>query len=399
MKNNFIFCLCILLLSACANKSSAPLPEYREASYLIPLDEAIEDNEFSFKKLNGNFRYIQLETTSESLLADIRFIGLLNDTIVVVDEARQIMSFTNTGKYIGKISNEGDGLIEYRGIQSFSFDKKSGHAIFVDFRPRVFRYDLKGNLIASYNPRNKVVRASVDNSLFSNDYIFNYHRASNSNSYAHSYYGINDGMKSEFINPNLMYNCAISIWSEYPLTQLDDTIAFVKPLSDTIFQFTNGNISPRFVFQHKQPLLPQEKIDLFNNSEERQAYHSYLSEQQNDYFVGIKDIFETKDFLLFSLNTVTNYVFDKPNRLLYKVTGFKDESIDLIFTNKKNSDNNSFIAGITSINVLLRQYELRKAMDKKGGKKLMNSLSEYERLILDFEETNNPIVIIATFGE
>lgn len=410
MKNSFVFFAYIFLFCSCGHKSSTPLPESKEALYVISLEEAIEDKEFSFEKFNGSFRYVQLETTSESLITDIRFLGLLNDTIVVVDDARQIMSFTSSGKYIGRIGKEGGGPLEYYGIKSFSLDRKSGHAIVVDYQ-RVLRYDLKGNLIASYNPNNltdliatynlrsESMSTYEDNSLFSNNYIFNFYRASIRNPYAHSYYGIDDSLKSNFINPNPMYKCIASGWSVNPLTQLDDTIAFVKPLSDTIFQFVNGGIAPRFVLQHKEPLLSQSKIDFYNNSEKELNYMDYLAEQRkNGYFVGIQDIFETKDFLLFNLNYQVNYIFDKSNRLLYKVTGYKDIGSEDVLTIGKNSNCNSLIAAMIPSNVMTTQdFFLRMKKEKKEKEKFKNLSPEYERLILDFEEENNPIVIIATF--
>lgn len=198
-----------------------------------------------------------------------------------------------------------------------------------------------------------------------------------------------------------MYKCVASIWSEYPLTQLDDTISFVKPLSDTIFQFTNGNIASRFVFRHKEPSLPQEKINYYNNSENELNYDVFLSEQQNNgYFVGIQDIFETKDFLVFSLNYEAKYIFDKSSRLLYKITGFKDMGSEDVLSIRKNSNRNSLIAAVSPSSVIWTQdFFLHKEREKRREEKYRNPPSEYERLILDFEEENNPIVIIATFGE
>lgn len=401
MENNLIFCLSFILFCSCGGQPSATHLMNEKAHFVISLDEAIEDNEFSFEKFNGSFKFIQLETISESLLTDIRFVGLLNDTIVIVDEAYQIMSFSNTGKYIGRIGRNGGGPNEYRGIKSFSFDRKLGHALVVDFASRVLRYDLAGNLITYYNLSNEVMNTSEDNSLFSNNYFFNYYQASVSNPYAHSYYGINDTMKYEFLNPNPMYKCVASKWSVNPLTQLNDTIVFVKPLSDTIFQFTNGNITPRYVFRHKAPSLSPEKIDFYNNSEKEKVYHVYLSEQQqNGYFVGIQDIFETKNFLIFSLNYVTNYLFDKTNGLLYKIADFKDLGTEDLFSIGKRSGNNSFIIAISPFNIMTKQeIFLETKKEERRSETFRNPPSEYEKLILDFEEENNPIVIIATFGE
>lgn len=399
MKNNFIFYIYILLICSCENKSSTSLSTTKEALYTISLDEAIEDNEFSFEKFNSNFRYVQLETKTESLLANIVFLGLLNDTIVVRDDADQIMSFTNNGKFIGRIGKEGGGPLEYNGIKSFFLDRKAGHAIVVDYGLRVLRYDLRGNLTASYTLNDEVVRARPDNSLFSNNYIFNFYRASTRNPHAHSYYGINDSLKSSFINPNPMYKCIASAWSQNPLTQLDDTIVFVKPLSDTIFQFTDGNITPRFVFRHKEPSLPQSKIDFYNDSEKELNYDSFLTEQlENGHFVGFENIFETKHFLIFSLNIKGNYIFDKSTHLLYKINGFKDLGVRDVFNFKQNSDRNSLIALASASYIIGRQEILQEKKDERI-KIYRNPPPEYERLILDFEEENNPIVIIATFGE
>lgn len=398
MKDRFIVCICFFLFCSCEPKPYTPVFENAEARYVISLEEALEESEFSFEKFNGSFRYVPLETTPESHLSAIRFLGLLNDTIVVLDDARQIMTFTDNGKFIGRIGREGNGSDEYLGVKSFNFDRKSGHIMVVDFTPRVLRYDLKGNLIAVYHPDCEVVKTSDDNSLFANNYMFNYYRASIFNSYAHSFYRIDNSSRSGFFNPNPMYQCVASVWSTTPLTQLDDTIAFVKPLSDTVFQFTDGVITPRFVFRHQEPSLPQEKIDFYNHSDKELDYRIYLSRQQNEgYFVGIQDIFETKDLLLFSLNLSMNYLFDKRNKLLYKITGVNDlGSQDILFC-CRNSDRNSLVAVATPLFVMSRQNLLHQDRDASKGK-IENPLSEYERLILDFEEENNPIVIIATFA-
>lgn len=112
----FIFCS----YSCHQNKSL-----YQEdCDTILSVNLDLEDNTVSFYDLFENVSLLPLETTEESLLSNIDKIIIHNDSIFILDKKQgAIFLFNSEGKYINKLSQQGDGPTEYFDLADFTFNK------------------------------------------------------------------------------------------------------------------------------------------------------------------------------------------------------------------------------------------------------------------------------------
>lgn len=89
-------------------------------------------------------KYIQLETTSESLVGQIEQIEILDDKIYIMDacKSKSLFVFSRDGKYLNKIEAKGDGPGEFVAPHSFWIDKKGFIYILDIFQTRLLEYSL-----------------------------------------------------------------------------------------------------------------------------------------------------------------------------------------------------------------------------------------------------------------
>ncbi len=106
-----------------------------------------------FSEIFDSVRYVKLETTDDILIKSIRILQYANNCVYILDPAQKtIFSFdANTGKYLWKIQNAGQGPGEYLFPMDFDIDEKNNR-IYVFCRvQKVQEYDLSGNFIQEHN--------------------------------------------------------------------------------------------------------------------------------------------------------------------------------------------------------------------------------------------------------
>ena len=88
-----------------------------------------------------SYRYIALETTAESLIGNIDKICTDSGFIFVYDHDNNLLlSFDDTGKFLGKIGKQGRGPEEYIEIWSMTLDKQKKEVCLLDLAGRKLMY-------------------------------------------------------------------------------------------------------------------------------------------------------------------------------------------------------------------------------------------------------------------
>lgn len=100
----------------------------------------------SIEELIEDFDTIRLEASDHSLLSDIRYIRIMNDKLYVTDKTESsVFIFTMDGKYISKISDQGQGPKEYLRISRLEVDPFNSRVLITDaFSRKLLIYDEAG---------------------------------------------------------------------------------------------------------------------------------------------------------------------------------------------------------------------------------------------------------------
>lgn len=127
--NKFIYVLPIIILIGCTNQGNKPLNSFifkmSEDALVLPLLQGNSSNIKIEEPLPGikasdlveSYKYIPLETRSESLMGYIRKILFHNDRIYIRDvETNMVYIFNLSGKYLNKIGQRGDGPGEFSDL-------------------------------------------------------------------------------------------------------------------------------------------------------------------------------------------------------------------------------------------------------------------------------------------
>ena len=112
----------VIILSACHlssvnNSQSGDLPAVMD--FTIDVDKVSEQIDIS-SLIENNVKIVKLETTDECLLSDIRQVDYANGLIYIADRVSQaILIFDESGKYVGRIGQRGEGPGEYSRLGRF----------------------------------------------------------------------------------------------------------------------------------------------------------------------------------------------------------------------------------------------------------------------------------------
>lgn len=108
---------------SCSRQGNKSLPQ-EEAATILSVNLDLEDDPVSFYDLFESVYLIPLETKDESLLNDISKIVFHRDSIFILDKKQAtIFLFNGEGKYLNKLSQQGNGPTEYYDLEDFTFNK------------------------------------------------------------------------------------------------------------------------------------------------------------------------------------------------------------------------------------------------------------------------------------
>lgn len=143
LKCCLILTVVLLLFVACQKDKPRT-----NAKYEIDISKGFENG--IFKDLFINNRYIQLETTEESLFGTITKIYISKNRIYILDQVktRGVFVFDKNGNFINKISRIGNGPGEYGIITDFLVQENEKKITLLANGRKLVFLDLDGNFIS-----------------------------------------------------------------------------------------------------------------------------------------------------------------------------------------------------------------------------------------------------------
>lgn len=108
--------------------------------------DEIDADSINYSQFVDSISYIELETTDSSLIGNVDNLRISDDGIVVFDKSnRNVLSFSNDGKFRSKIGSYGGGPQEYAYLNQIDIDPASHEILLFDTgKERVLRYSYDG---------------------------------------------------------------------------------------------------------------------------------------------------------------------------------------------------------------------------------------------------------------
>lgn len=309
MKNYFIIALLFLAVNACARNKSKNVTDNAVETIEVNLSNAgllTYDEHFSSTIL------VPLETTEESLIAQIDKLYITEKHIIIFDQkTMNILLFGIDGHFIGKIGHKGNGPGEYLFINDIQFNKKDSliyaHERYLNC---IYKYNLSGQLIEK-TPKSKIYFNSFHKT---EDGYWVYSCFENDNPQKYNLMLLDEQLnkvKGAFFPQENFINASF-----LPTFMADehDRLFFIYPSSNIIYELQHENATPFAIIDFGRKTMPYDQIIKLKNSEEYDrliADKKYLGDvynfkiNKNSFFFSFRET--GLNVAAFSYNAVYNF--------------------------------------------------------------------------------------------
>ncbi|MDR1593922.1 MAG: 6-bladed beta-propeller [Prevotellaceae bacterium] len=342
----------------------------------IDIAACVENNrQMNISEISSHIDYIQLETSEESLIGQIRQVKIKNGNIFILDKTQAILMFDISGKFIRKIGSIGQGPGEYITIFDFLVSDSSIYTM-DRIQLKIIKYDLNGKVLIEKKMTSQPDKFAVLNdSLIAAQY--NYPEFAYNNDYRISIFNKNldkiaDLLTSDYkIEQSQASSMATHMRSFFQ--NVNDTLTFWECRDDIIYKIVNEKtIIEKYDLKYKNKLSAQD---------------GYMISGKNE----ISKMMESANYFFFSGNY--NDKFGQVIYLKNEKTGF---NIGAGFTNEKGPS--MFGDNVTEDNKLLtvfHAYNFKKQLekDKIPVEQMVENLQEIMKTC-DFDD--NPCIMVAT---
>lgn len=135
---------------SCSWQGNKSLPQ-EEVATILSVNLDLEDDPVSFDDLFESVSLIPLETKDESLLNGISRIVFHCDSIFILDKKQAtIFLFNEEGKYLNKLSQQGNGPTEYYDLEDFTFNKYTNSLELLSVYGGVYCFSLNFEFIEKF---------------------------------------------------------------------------------------------------------------------------------------------------------------------------------------------------------------------------------------------------------
>jgi hypothetical protein len=401
----------VFSFSACKEKEIESVP-------IIEVEKNIKNfKPFKLSDLDCELEYIVLETISDAILMDIRFVDIYDDYILISDTDKCLL-FDRSGKFIEKIGSQGRGPGENRAFTQAKIFKDI--ILLPDGLSNVMNiFNLNGEFINTLKSPGQFHVLNSNSWMPVTDTTFLVHIPNiigneenrvvliDSNGeilqkYANTTFYTNGDDKGIFLIPATFY-------------KHNDNIYFKQLLNDTIWKLSDGYLNPKYIFD-----LGKYGISLEDYALSWKLFREKLADG-----ITIENIFETRDYIFFIMNFWRNYPFtfykDSPHTPSgishYPIIGLLNKVDDNVFlVAPSNVDHQIEPNGIKNdidggINFMPRYavsdtlivswfdtYQLKmyiaSEVFKNSTSKYPEKKKELEKLAASLDENDNPVLML-----
>lgn len=303
MKKHYFFLICMSLgMMGCQDKQS-DLSSYSNVDVRTAMQK---ESPISIKSDVESIEYIPLETNDSCLISNLLNLQISKDYMFMYNgKSGQILQFDRKGKFVRKVSCEGNGPGEYGVVTELAIDNNKEELTVFQYGGPALIYSFKGNYL----------RSDTTMSQVGGMYVF---------SDGHS------ALKGLVMSPiqqspwagalkNQTGNLEITK-SLYPKS-IDENVLFMKEIcfspsgdgvllftacNDTVFRINSKTIEPAFVLQRKNAQNYYDAIADINKLSDPTV--------ENDETIGVYDLFETPHYFYARLYKGDNICIQRLNK-------------------------------------------------------------------------------------
>lgn len=298
-KASFIIILSILI-------SSCKFQKDNESDYDVPNDSNVEifkfdsfgkDSLLKYSDVYSKIEYIPLETTDETLIAEITNLEVLeNGDLLVFDLTKgAVILFDKTGKYIRHIGHKGKGHNEYMFPKLMKYDKYSKQVIIFDSaKSNLMFYNLQGELVSVAD----IDMYISDLAVLDKNHLCVYMNYRDDLTMKQKGYNIKIiNKKGLIVSEYKEYGEDMQLFHPFcrhTFTQMSDGIYFIQPYSYLVSSINIDGINKAFYMDFGKHLIPREWIP-GNNMDIIQKVES------SENIVEIRRLWRVKDKIVMNL--------------------------------------------------------------------------------------------------
>lgn len=251
MKNTIMnIVISILSISCSYNKELKPPVGNSKDVINVAIDNKKEGNplkDIFLKDYVSSIEYIGLETTEESLIAEVSKIYFEDNNIIIFDyKSSQVFFFDKEGKFLRKILKKGKAKDEYLAIATGLYDAINKQIIIYDnIQYKLLYYDVKGEFIRDIRQFNDncIIRDLIN--LPNGDFLC-YREDNASNEKYHSgLWRVNS--LGEFVESYFEYNVILPLIyndgnSSFQILS-DNKILLIDGVHGDLYQYDNNTVN------------------------------------------------------------------------------------------------------------------------------------------------------------
>jgi hypothetical protein len=351
----------------------------------IDLNPFLKKNDIKFAEMIKSITFIPLETTEESLIAEIEGILVTDSNIYIKDsyQGGSVLIFDTAGKYLKRIER-GQGPEEILSLHGIAFDEEQEELVVCHY-----------NFLSFFTPEGKFKRKEkilLSPSYFAvipGGYLFySLHGADNRHLESlseHQIFITDKQFRLKSAGFPYQYSKENHYEGDRYINLFDKSINFTFKFTNTIYQYINDStVKAKYTINISDKELPSQIIKELSSDD------FFREAEQNDYYFFSGEYVENKthDFLILDNFYIRNYTFifrDKNSGNICGGTVLKNSPEIFPIINTPIASRESYF-----ISYFIPQYtaELKKTLSQN----IM--LSEEDKIkIRNLQEEDNPVLM------
>jgi hypothetical protein len=323
---NILLFLFIGFVNFCCSNKKKEIFNNENCDTILPINVELDDDLISFYDIFDSISIIKLETSKESLINSIDKILFNKDTVFVMDKKQGcIFLFNSNGKYINKLSQQGNGPEEYFDLTDFTLNKKSNCIELLSAYRGIYSFDMDLKFINKVTLPDKII--PVHNFAIIDDNTRALYNTVRENRI--ELFNINSKTIKYFFKVPLYIYREASLGGSFTLENKEYGKAiFTQSFSNIVYSITNSKIVPlykldfnkyNFNINDIKPNLSQNEYDNIIRSSSFKDKHVYHF-TANDYNSSIY----LTQFSFSSKNELFTIIYNKSNNKYIKIKKFKE---------------------------------------------------------------------------
>jgi hypothetical protein len=292
LSKSLLFLVSCLLVYSCKDSETTG----DQFTHEIKFDK-IDPITISFEELISDYKYIKLETTSESILDEPRQILIHSSRIIIVTKV--IHCFDMQGNFLYTINSLGRGPGEFIQILNVSINEKD--LFITSTKGQILVFDLiTGKFKHDFNLGFSVAHCEV-----SKDYLYMDRKFFTNGSLENKGRIIISSISKPQSEESFFEGEKYSVFVDKQFVGYNSAAYFIDPFYNEVFKLKDGSISnfAKFDFGDASPT----DSEIQRNIEERITSKSVIRHVSN-----ISDVYETDDFI------IANFIYKNKYSVLYE---------------------------------------------------------------------------------